>query len=366
MIHAHNRGLDDILVHVDGTLYLGCPHAVPAHIQHIIHAPRDPVIPVCIPASPIACKIIAWVHREIRLLVPLVVPVHTPADPWMRLLDHQEALALALQLLTLFIDDGRFDAEEWQSGRAWLQWSASRQRSDHDATSLGLPPCIHDGACLAAHDVMIPLPGLTVDGLPNTAENAEARQIVLCDGTIAKLHEGPDRRRGRVEDGALVLIAQVPAHPCVGVCGHSFEDDAGGAVEQRPKCNVGMARDPPDVRSAPEDVVLCEVKDVLRRGCCINHITSGTVDDALGLPGAPGGVKQKQRLLRLPPDHFALRVGGRHLVLQPEITALFHGAIARSSLVNQHLLDGVPISSTQLDSLVHDSFKVNRLWTSHH
>ena len=28
-----------------------------------------------------------------------------------------------------------------------------------------------------------------------------------------------------------------------------------------------------------------------------------------------------------------------------------------------HLLDGVPISSTQLDSLVHDSFKVNRLWT---
>lgn len=55
-------------------------HVSRPDVQHIIHATSDPVVPILIPAASVAGEVVAWVHFEICLLVPLVVAEHGAAD----------------------------------------------------------------------------------------------------------------------------------------------------------------------------------------------------------------------------------------------------------------------------------------------
>ena len=82
--------------------------------------------------------------------------------------------------------------------------------------------------------MMVPLPSLRVDGLPDSAQNPEGLARVLGDKVIAKADEAPDGRRCRVQLADAVLVGDLPHAAGVRPRRHPFEQDLGGAMQQRP------------------------------------------------------------------------------------------------------------------------------------
>src|SRR5690606_11614651 len=117
------------------------------------------------------------------------------------------------------------------------------------------------------------------------------------------LHEGADRRGGRVEDGDLVLLDDLPPASVVRGVGGALVHHLGGAVHQRAVGHVGVAGDPADVGGAPVDVGLgLEVEDVPVGVGALDEVAAGGVVDPLRLPGGARGVEDEQRVLGLDVD----------------------------------------------------------------
>ena len=77
----------------------------------------------------------------------------------------------------------------------------------------------------------------------------------------------------------------LPEAGCVGVGRHSFEEDLSRAIGQRTIRDIRVARDPPDIGGAPEDVAFLVVEDVLVRERGEDEITTRCMQDALRLSG---------------------------------------------------------------------------------
>ena len=54
---------------------------------------------------------------------------------------------------------------------AGLQGVGTGEGGNHDAASFGLPPGVHNGAAAIAHHVVVPLPGLEIDGFTHRAQH---------------------------------------------------------------------------------------------------------------------------------------------------------------------------------------------------
>ena len=61
----------------------------------------------------------------------------------------------------------------------------TRQRRDDVPSSFGLPVRVHNGTLSPANDAVVPLPGLRIDGLTDTAQYAEGIQFEGLDMMIA-------------------------------------------------------------------------------------------------------------------------------------------------------------------------------------
>src|SRR5690606_4051057 len=133
-------------------------------------AAGDPVVAVGVAAAAIAGEVHAGVGGEVGVEEALVVAVDRAhlARPGVE--DDEVALGLALEDVAGGVDDRRLHAEERERGRAGLGRPGAGQRRDQDAAVLGLPPGIDDRAAAAAHDVVVPAPGLGVDRLADAAE----------------------------------------------------------------------------------------------------------------------------------------------------------------------------------------------------
>src|SRR5437588_605338 len=90
-----------------------------------------------------------------------------------RALDHQDAALALADRVAGFIDDVGDDPGQRQRRRAGLGRYRPRQRRNHVAAGLGLPPGIDDRAAPAPDGFVIPHPGLGVDRLADGAEDAQ-------------------------------------------------------------------------------------------------------------------------------------------------------------------------------------------------
>ncbi len=128
------------------------------------------------------------------------------------ILDHQvSACFLVLDQPPALVHEAELHAEERPGGRAGLQLGGAGQRGDHDPAGFRLPPGIDDGAALFADHVVIPLPGLRVDGFAHRAEELEGRAGSTGDVLVALTHQLAERRRGGIENVDLVLVHHLPA-----------------------------------------------------------------------------------------------------------------------------------------------------------
>ena len=227
-----------------------------------------------------------------------------------------------LELVALGVDDDRLDAEQRTGGGAGLELRAARERGDHHAAGLGLPPGVDDGAARIADHVVVPLPGLRVDGLAHGAEDAHARAAGALDEVVALAHQGPDRGRRGVEDVHPELVADLPEAAEVRVVRDPLEHHGGGAVRERRVHHVRVPRDPADIRGAPEGVAFVVVEDVLERERGVEQVSPLVVLHALRRAGRSRGVEDEQRVLGVEFLRGAVRRGVRHHLVVPDVAAV--------------------------------------------
>ena len=151
---------------------------------------------------------------------------------------------------------------------------------------------------LLADNLVVPLPNLCCDWLPNRAKNTERLHLSL-DVLVASTLQKSEGGRCNVELGHLVLLAHVPVSAEVWVCWRTLKHNSGNTKDQWSVDDVGVAGDPTNVTSTEESVGIMNVEDILSGGCCSKQVASGCVHDTLWLAGGTRCVEKEEWVLRV-------------------------------------------------------------------
>jgi hypothetical protein len=127
--------------------------------------------------------------------------------------------------------------------------------------------------------------------------SCDGEMAALLDGLGAELHQRADRRGRGVERVDAVPLHKIPVPTGVGVGRQALEHQGGAAVAQRAVHDVRVARDPPNVGDAGEDVARPVVEGVEVGEGGPEQVARGGVHHALGFAGRARGVQQEERLL---------------------------------------------------------------------
>ena len=333
-----------------------------ADVDHVVHAPGDPVVAILITAAAVAGEVGAGIGAEVGVDETLVVAIHGTHLARPGIQQHQVAFGRAFDEGAIGIHQGRLHAEERQAGRTGLEVGGTGQRADEDAAGFGLPPGIdHRTACVADH-VVIPAPGFGIDRLADAAQQTQRLARGAFHRCLAFTHQGADGGGRGVEDGDLVLVDDVPEPRHVGIVGDAFEHHRGRAVGQRTIDDVTVAGDPAHVGRAPVDVVLAQVEHSFVRIRGEQQVAAGGVQHALGLAGGTGGVEDEQRIFRV---HRFGRAFGRlriHHRIEPAITRHLHVHGAAGVAHDEDRFDRV--GTRQFQRSVHVGFQWHFLATA--
>jgi len=90
--------------------------------------------------------------------------------------------------------------------------------------------------------LIIPIPSLWVDRLPNTTKYAQAAQIVIPDMVFTEATKKPDCGGGGIELGQLVLLDSLPVARRSRVHGGRFKDSGRNSVCKRAVNDVSVGR----------------------------------------------------------------------------------------------------------------------------
>src|SRR5579872_3055760 len=181
-------------------------HAMAGYVDDVVDAAGDPVKAVGIAAAAVAGEVFSLEGREIGLLETGVIAIDGAHLPGPGFRDAEIARRLALQHLTVAVDDLRHHAEERPRRRTRLEFRGAGQWRDQNAAGFGLPPGIDDRAAVVADHAVIPLPGFRIDRLADRAEQTQRGARGLLHRRIAALHQRADRGRCGVEDVDLVFV----------------------------------------------------------------------------------------------------------------------------------------------------------------
>ena len=191
-------------------------------------------------------------------------------------------------------------------GAARLHRIEGRLRAAEKAAVLGLPPGVDDDRLALADDVVVPPPDFGLDRLADRGHVLEV-VVVLRRLVGPGLAQHADRRRRGVEDVDVELLGDSPGPPGVRIGRDALVDDAGRGQRQRAVHDVGVARDPADVRHAPVHVLRVDVLVVLRGPGDVGQIAAGAVLAALGLARRAARVHQEERRFRVHRHRIDLR-----------------------------------------------------------
>ena len=158
------------------------------YVDHVINTAGDPVISILVAACAVAGGIDIGEAREIGLDKAFMIAVNRAHLARPAILDHKVAIGGAGQFLALVIEQGRYNAKEWQGGRARFQSGRTRQRCQQDAAGFGLPPGINNRTFSFADMLVIPFPGFRVDRFTNRTKDTQGRKIGLVHPLLAFAH----------------------------------------------------------------------------------------------------------------------------------------------------------------------------------
>ena len=100
-----------------------------------------------------------------------------------------------------------------------------------------------------------------------------------------------------------------------------------------------MASDPPDIRCAPEKILVANIKDIFRRRINPEQVAGGGVKNSFRLSRRTAGVKNEKRMLGVDWHRFAIGVDVLQLPVPPNVPAFFHVDFITCSPENDNAFD---------------------------
>ena len=207
--------------------------------------------------------------------------------------------------------------------------------------------------------LVVPHPGLGIDGLANRAQNTQRAQVgpgrVHFLVRLGRLDQGANGRGRGVEDAALVAFDRLPEAPCVGVGRHALKNDLGRTGRQRTVGYVGVSGDPANVGGTPKHIVAAQVKRPVHGEFGPQHKAAGCVLHALGFAGGTRGVQDEQGVLSANGHRCALSALAGQRLRKSLIPPGHHIAGRGRSFVDEDVFDG--FTAAQAQALVHNRFE---------
>src|SRR6266850_3844208 len=145
---THDRGLrDELGVRHQRRLDLHRAEPVSGDVQHVVDAPHDAEIAVRVGARAVSREVVLALEvlRVVALPVTLRIAPDGADHGGPRALDHQDAALAFADRVAGFVDDVGDDSGQRQRRRSGLGRYRARQRGNHVAAGLGLPPRIDIG-----------------------------------------------------------------------------------------------------------------------------------------------------------------------------------------------------------------------------
>src|SRR5688572_25779787 len=145
------------------------PETVARDIEHVVDAAHDPEIAVLVAMCRIAGHVEAILKSlPVGLEITLVVTPDGAQHEGPGFADYQVSTTV-LHFVATRIDDGGIDTGQRLRAGSRLGLGGAGQWRNQDAAGLGLPPGVDDGAAAAPDVLVVPHPGLGVDGLTHRA-----------------------------------------------------------------------------------------------------------------------------------------------------------------------------------------------------
>src|SRR5262245_47059802 len=114
---------------------------------------------------------------------------------------------------------------------------------------------------------------------------------------FAPTNKCADRCRGGIKNIDPIFLDDFPKPVRLRPIRRPFIHDSGGTVGEWTIDNVAVARDPADIRCAPEDILISNIEDVLRGRINADQIAACRVEDAFWFTSGATCIEQIKRML---------------------------------------------------------------------
>ena len=200
-----DRGMTD-----QGAFDFGGADAMAGHVDHVIDAAHEPVIPFIINTTAIAGEVEIFEDGKVDIDEAFVIAPHGSHDAGPGFGDAEFSAFIDVTFGIVVTENYKFDAEEGASGTTRFNGVSAGQGGQQMSTRFGLPPGIDNRAFPATDFVVIPHPGFWIDGFPYRSENAEGGDVMLFDPFVTQGNEGTNGCRCGVEGGDFVFFNDLP------------------------------------------------------------------------------------------------------------------------------------------------------------
>lgn len=133
--------------------------------------------------------------------------------------------------------------------------------------------------------IIVPVPGLWVDGFTDGTQDTNGRQVVVVDMVSAKTTEETDGSRSRIKVSDFVFFNSLPVTGRGGVYGSGLEKGCCDTVGERAIDDVGVACDPANVGHAGKAVVGVDIKDVFQGDGSAEKVACSRMNETLWFSG---------------------------------------------------------------------------------
>src|SRR5687767_9802013 len=144
-----------------------------ADVNYIVDTPHDPKIAVLVASSPISGEVDTFKLRPVLLPVSLIISPDGPKHRWPWAPDNEIASFPRPYGAAITGNDVSFDSRKWFCGGTRFGGRCTRNRRDHDRTSFGLPPRIHNRTTAFANNLAVPHPRFRINRLTHCSQQTK-------------------------------------------------------------------------------------------------------------------------------------------------------------------------------------------------
>src|SRR6266487_1601830 len=116
---------------------------------------------------------------------------------------------------------------------------------------------------------------------------------------VAPANESADCCRSGVENVDSIFLDDFPETIGLGPVWGSLVHNSRRTIRQRTVNDIAVAGDPADVRSAPKNVFITNVEDILHGRVNADEVTASGVQNSFRLPGGAARIEKVKRMLAI-------------------------------------------------------------------